>query len=132
MEKIKAFWQRYKTVIVIGFIFAICTGLLCSGRETTCNERDGNDVNQTMGAVEADNLGAGRAIRDAGDAIDRGQRELEETADRIDECEAIIEDSTERVDRRQAIFEDCRRNAERAKQIIEDIERTNKARAQNP
>lgn len=120
-----------KAIIAIGIIFVVCfAALLCRscGRYTTSGGRDGNDVNRTMGAVEADNLGAIRAVGDAGDAIDSGQRELEEIADRINECETILEDSAERADRREAILEDCRRNLGRAEQIIADIERSNKER----
>lgn len=86
---------------------------------------DGNDVGRTMGAVEADNLGAGRAVRDAGDAIDSGQRELGNALERLEDGEAIVEESRKRADCREAILEDCRRNLGRAKQIIADIERSN-------
>lgn len=93
---------------------------------------DGNAVNRTMDAIEADNLRASDAVRDAGGAIDRGQRELEEVIGRIDDCETILEESTKRADRRKAILEDCRQNISRAEQIIAEVERRNKAGEENP
>lgn len=125
--------DKGKIIIAIGIILVVCfVALLCRscGRYTTSGG-NGNDVNRTMGVIEADNLGAGRTVRDAGDAIDSGQRELKEAADRINECETILEDSAERADRREAILEDCRRNLARAEQIVETVERANKERAKH-
>lgn len=123
-----------KVIIAIGIILVVCfVVLLCRscGRYTTSGGRDGNDVNRTMEAVEADNLRAGRAVGDAGNAIDSGQRELEEALDRLETCETILEDSTERADRHEAILEDCRQNLARAEQIVETVERANKERAKH-
>ena len=124
--KIKEFYESNQ-LLVIGVLFlviAIVFGWLLRTDRTA-----GDNVDNTISEIAADNKRAGTEIKSASEEITNASSNISRAIERSDRIEEIVTDNTATVNECEQLTSDCQDLNREAKSILADVELANKARA---